>query len=613
MEFINPVSNGPGRIKIKNRMMITSVLISKKFLIIIWFGIALVWGILLIYAFQLGLFSGMAAQTNTPLGEARVFLPTATPAATASPTATFPALPDSSAANETLPPANSPLPAPPPEGIAIVLTPPAQAVGWTSTLDGKSHFDDDKIHAGFFKGHVFHGAVQFDLSAVPPGSTITYAALELTGLNDKNLDLGGVWQLRLLNPDIDAGWVSLTYDALRQAAVHSTLQPALPRSELAAGKLNQFVLNNEQLRVLEQRLESGRVSFRIDGPSGGPDNLFSWAANSAALAQPTLKIVVNKLNYVIITSTPTPENILTVAARPSGEATPTPLPAHWVTPVVITATPAPANAATATYQVQLVTAEAIVYGTATPLPANIWTATPEPLLIPLLNGVPPSIAPTPIPAPVPDILVGKIAFLSNRAAPGVQNSEPLVYVIEPDSSAIFLLEDQSIYHTALVRDTLAANQQFLAFAQNVTQNNGASQPAIYFYDYTLNIAEQITRFETGTAYQPAWSPVQERIAFASNSSGAEEIWAINRNGGDALQLTHDAAPVVNKHPSWSPDGFQIVYWSNRTGRAQIWVTNADGGNHRLLHQSEFDDWNPVWIKYNDVITRPLPQEKSVPD
>jgi hypothetical protein len=259
-------------------------------------------------------------------------------------------------------------------------------VGWTSSLDGQNHFNDGKIHAGFFKGHVFHGVIQFDLSEIPPDSNITYAALQLTGLNDKNLDLGGAWQIRLLDPIIDHSWPTLTYDKLRQAPVQSTLQPILPRSDLASDKINVFVFNQEQLVALEQRLNSGLISFRIDGPSSGPDNLFTWDSHldtemelveESSSTGPVLKIVVDKLNYVIVTSTATPENILTVAAQLNSEVTPTPLPAHWVTPVVVTSTPTPANLATATFQTQLITAEAAVYGTATPTPPNVWTATPE--------------------------------------------------------------------------------------------------------------------------------------------------------------------------------------------------------------------------------------------
>lgn len=142
-------------------------------------------------------------------------------------------------------------------------------------------------------------------------------------------------------------------------------------------------------------------------------------------------------------------------------------------------------------------------------------------------------------------------------------------------------------------------------------------PALYFYDYFYHAEEQITYFGAGAAWDPVWSPLREQIAFVSNESGDDEIWIINRDGSNPRQLTDNNTvynareigkdtfiPEVNGHPSWSPDGSQIVFWSNRTGHRQIWVMNVDGSNLYSLSTTNHDDWNPVWIKYNDqVLTR----------
>ena len=539
-------------------------------------------------------------------------LPAASPIATRLPTAT------------SSPTATGPPPTPPPGSILLSLTPSPASVGWTSSIDGQSHFDDGKIHAGFFRGHVYHGAVQFDLSGFSPDSKINYAALELTGLSDKNLGLGGVWQVRLLDPTLDESWAALTYDKLRQANVASTLEPVMPGDSLARNTTFVFPFNEEQLAILTERLKSGRISFRIDGPSSGLDNLFTWdnspgddaesvddASSEASTEkeqlaqgrQPVLKMFIEGSKYVIITSTPTPENILTVAAQLSDTTTPTPLPPNWVTPVVVTSIPPPANAATATYQAQVATAEAVVYGTATPTPENVWTATPTSAVIPLPEGKPTSsVSPTPTLAAIPAMLVGKIAFLSDRAEKG----QPLAYVMDADGRNVALLTDQAIYEALAARDQFAAHQEFLAFAREVKHEDGQQRPVIFYYDYLANRAEQITEFRSSKAYQPAWSPTQERIAFVSDDSGTEEIWAVNRDGNNLSQLTRDDPTALDGHPSWSPDGSFIVFWSNRTGRKQIWVMYANGSGPRHLHQSDFNDWDPIWIKYTDFVARPVP-------
>ena len=53
----------------------------------------------------------------------------------------------------------------------------------------------------------------------------------------------------------------------------------------------------------------------------------------------------------------------------------------------------------------------------------------------------------------------------------------------------------------------------------------------------------------------------------------------------------------DKHPTWSPDGAKIAFWSNRdTARRQIWVMNADGSGQRNLSNSDYNDWDPVWVR-----------------
>lgn len=517
-------------------------------------------------------------------------------------------------------------PTPPPGGTLLTLSPSSDAVGWTSSIDGQSHLGDDKMHVGFFRGHVYHGALQIDLSAVPPGSDILYASLELTGLSDRNLGLGGVWQVRLLTPEIDTLWANLTYDRLRQAAIASTLQPALPSDSLRQDQTNIFVFDEAQRSILEQRLSRGQISFRIDGPSSGVDNLFSWAtqpdpplsSDSASSEEPLrseeqlirLTIVTEALNYVVVTSTPTPENVLTVAAQLNLTATTVP-PSSWVTPIVVTSTPLPANEATATYHAQVATAEAQVFGTATPIPINVWTATPTPILQPLAEGLLPNVTPTPTSQPIPQELIGKIAFVSDRAGSNNNQSGRHVFVMEADGSDIFLLSDRTIYEAARARDQFSADQNIRAFTDKVQQETSQTT-GIFIYDYYINQAEQLTRFSTGRAAQPAWSPVQDRFVFVSDNSGADEIWAMNRNGSYLLQLTREGANAIERHPSYSPDGRQIVFWSNRTGRAQIWIMDAEGRDQRILHESSFNDWDPVWIKYTDPVARPLPSERVGP-
>lgn len=76
---------------------------------------------------------------------------------------------------------------------------------------------------------------------------------------------------------------------------------------------------------------------------------------------------------------------------------------------------------------------------------------------------------------------------------------------------------------------------------------------------------------TGLNQDPAWSPDGTRIAFASNRSGAIELWIMSATGTGLRQLTTKG---WNFDPSWSPDGTRIAFVSTRTGSEQIFVKRS---------------------------------------
>lgn len=340
----------------------------------------------------------------------------------------------------------------------------------------------------------------------------------------------------------------------------------------------------------------------------------------SSISSPPPAIVVPS-NMVLVTATPTPKNIITVAAQAATATavatqigTYTPVPFNWVVPEIIiapSATPVPANAATARYQAAEATARAFINGTPTPLPPYVWTATPTPFMRPVIAGdvATPYIPPTPTatPLPVPRALVGKIVFLSDRSGGPAPLATPLAYAINPDGSQLAVLADKTFYDTALMRDTFPANRQTHVFVKDV---NGA--PAIFLRDYPTGATTQLVAFSGGHgAWDPVLSPAGDKIAFVANASGDDEIWIVNRDGSGLKRLTatnevynarnigkNTFVPEVNGHPSWSPDGRQILFWSNRTGHRQLWIMNADGSNERRLVANGYDDWNPVWVKYN---------------
>lgn len=91
-----------------------------------------------------------------------------------------------------------------------------------------------------------------------------------------------------------------------------------------------------------------------------------------------------------------------------------------------------------------------------------------------------------------------------------------------------------------------------------------------------------------------WSPNGERIAFIASRDGNCEIYLMDADGSDQVNVTNTRADEL--YPSWSPDGNRIVFTSSEAGSAQLFVLDLETGeqsqltNSGLLHN--FPDWSP---------------------
>jgi Tol biopolymer transport system component len=94
------------------------------------------------------------------------------------------------------------------------------------------------------------------------------------------------------------------------------------------------------------------------------------------------------------------------------------------------------------------------------------------------------------------------------------------------------------------------------------------------------------------AYDPAWSPDGNKIAFAGNG-----LETMNADGTNIQQLAVGAGCV--RSPTWSPDGTQIAYATSCPPQPdpagyEIRAVNADGtGNHALINDTN-GVFGPSW-------------------
>jgi TolB protein len=76
-------------------------------------------------------------------------------------------------------------------------------------------------------------------------------------------------------------------------------------------------------------------------------------------------------------------------------------------------------------------------------------------------------------------------------------------------------------------------------------------------------------------------PTRDRLVVSSFRTGDLELFAVDPDSGDAVNLTR-SPKSVEKYPACSYDGKQVAFISNRDGTDALYVMNADGSGVRRL-------------------------------
>ncbi len=84
----------------------------------------------------------------------------------------------------------------------------------------------------------------------------------------------------------------------------------------------------------------------------------------------------------------------------------------------------------------------------------------------------------------------------------------------------------------------------------------------------------------------------KKIIFASDRNGSEDIYSMNLDGSELIQLTDH--PGQDNYPAVSPDGKKIAYTSDINGTWQIMVMNWDGNDKTQLTSNPWRSGYPTW-------------------
>jgi Tol biopolymer transport system component/serine/threonine protein kinase len=104
----------------------------------------------------------------------------------------------------------------------------------------------------------------------------------------------------------------------------------------------------------------------------------------------------------------------------------------------------------------------------------------------------------------------------------------------------------------------------------------------------------------GLLHGPAISPDGRLVAYGSRYLDISEIFVVDVNGGEPVQVTHMSERLLGAMaPSWSPDGKRLAF--STVVRPHIWVIDLDGKGLRQLTDNVAPDTRPVWSPRGDKI------------
>lgn len=92
---------------------------------------------------------------------------------------------------------------------------------------------------------------------------------------------------------------------------------------------------------------------------------------------------------------------------------------------------------------------------------------------------------------------------------------------------------------------------------------------------------------------PVPSPDGRRIAYVSDANGDSDVYVMDADGRNVVNLTHH--PAGDWYPVWSPDGEEIAFRSTRAGDEAIYVLSADGTNLRRLTAEDTGSGPFAWV------------------
>jgi TolB protein len=99
----------------------------------------------------------------------------------------------------------------------------------------------------------------------------------------------------------------------------------------------------------------------------------------------------------------------------------------------------------------------------------------------------------------------------------------------------------------------------------------------------------------GDAWDPAFSPDGKSFAFVSYREGTGyKLYTMDVDGKNQKKLTDNPNPIGLAYPAWSPDGKRIAYTDHIDRNLELFVVDADGKNRVQLTKFSGSSVYPAW-------------------
>jgi TolB protein len=161
----------------------------------------------------------------------------------------------------------------------------------------------------------------------------------------------------------------------------------------------------------------------------------------------------------------------------------------------------------------------------------------------------------------------------------------------PDGSGTINLTNNAAYD---VEPAWSPDGSQIVFVSNRPQKQQEGGNYLYVMNADGTNAHQLT-YENESAW-PDWSHDGSQISYSNKG----DIYIIKADGsGQSVNLTN--SPEHDEQPTWSPDGSQIAWLSGNDGKWNLFVMNADGSNVLQLTNNG-EAYNVTWTIDGEIFS-----------